>query len=75
MFKKADIIFVTDGEDYIDPAFAEEFSKEKKELRFTCYGISVESEISPALKGLCDQVVSVTDMANDVGAVEMLASL
>lgn len=75
VFKKADIIFVTDGEDRVSQQFVEEFAKAKQELRFTCYGISVDMEMSPALKHLCDHTVSVTDMANDVGAVEMLASL
>ncbi|MEH1842115.1 MAG: VWA domain-containing protein [Nostoc sp.] len=75
IFNKADIILVTDGEDSISPDFLDEFNKAKEELKFTCYGISVETEISSALRQVCDQTVSVTDMANDVGAVEMLSSL
>lgn len=64
-YKKADIIFITDGECAVSDDFIEEFRRRKAEKEFTCYGVHIGYQ-NYGLERFCDKIVKVSDFANDV---------
>ncbi|WP_456325930.1 VWA domain-containing protein [Desulfonauticus submarinus] len=63
-FKKADIIFITDGECIIPDSFLEQFQKEKKELDFKVYTILVDYQ-TDAVEKFSDTVLHIGDLGRD----------
>ncbi len=62
-FKKADIIFVTDGECYVDDSFEEEFIKDKKEMELSMYTILISCGEGSSLDNISDSVTSVSEFS------------
>lgn len=62
-FKKADIIFISDGECTIDSAFLADYHKAKKEKEFSCFGILI-GHSSTIMPQFCDQVFETPDLLN-----------
>jgi uncharacterized protein with von Willebrand factor type A (vWA) domain len=61
--KKADIVFLTDGECSVTPQFLEAFNAKKTEMEFTVYGINVGVHWNNIiLAGFCDQVILINDL-------------
>ena len=64
-FRKADIVFVTDGEDGVSDSFMETYNQDKKKLNFQCMGCvlggrSYQSE----LEKFTDEWFSASDLVN-----------
>ena len=63
-FKKADVIFVTDGEDTVSDSFLVAFNKAKKEKEFSVLSLVLGSNIS-TVEPFSDKVVQVADFINE----------
>lgn len=63
-YKKADIIFITDGECGVSDEFVVEWKKRKQEKEFTCFGVHIGYK-NLGLNRFCDKVVNVSNFAND----------
>nr|WP_285847107.1 VWA domain-containing protein [Sporosarcina luteola] len=63
-FKKADVVFVTDGEDSIKDSFLEEFSKKKKEKVFNVLSFIIGNSTNTA-EQFSDKVVMVKDFEDE----------
>jgi uncharacterized protein with von Willebrand factor type A (vWA) domain len=73
--KKADIVFLTDGESSDLPAkFKKRLAKRKDELGFTVYGLLLDEYYSAhqLLETFCDQVISVKDLHSASGIEAIL---
>ena len=66
-FKKADIIFVTDGQDNVSEGFLKSFSKLKTEKEFNVLSLVIGNGHS--VQRFSDKVVSIKNF-NDQGAFE-----
>lgn len=64
-FKKADIIFVTDGEDYVSDQFLENFHKSKKEKGFSVLSIVLGDEMTETVEKFSDRVVKASDFTDE----------
>src|SRR5512145_2415343 len=66
-FKKGDIVFITDGECQVEPAWAERFRKEKERLGFSLFSILID--LGPAslgtLKEFSDRISTITQLTGD----------
>jgi len=63
-FKKADIIFITDGECDVSDSFLEQFKKEKEDLEFKVYTILVDC-YTDTVKKFSDIILHTDDLEND----------
>lgn len=64
-FKRADIVFVTDGDCRIDGRFTQEFNAKKTEMEFTVYGFNVGREWNNhTLSQFCDHVTLISDLVS-----------
>ena len=64
-FDRADIIFITDGEDYF--GIGDRYNKVKAEKQFSPYGIAVGMGREPAsMKEFCDEVAAISDIAEEI---------
>lgn len=70
-FKRADIIFATDGCAELSPEFVEEYRRVKAEKSFACIGILIGPEAN-VLQGFCDEMFSVSDLLSDEAGNEAL---
>jgi uncharacterized protein with von Willebrand factor type A (vWA) domain len=66
-FKRGDIIFITDGECQVDPAWAEAFRDEKEKLGFSLFSILID--MGPAslgtLKEFSDRISTIKQLTGD----------
>jgi uncharacterized protein with von Willebrand factor type A (vWA) domain len=66
-FKKGDIVFITDGECQVEPAWAERFRQEKAKLGFSLFSILID--MGPAslgtLKEFSDRISTITQLTGD----------
>ena len=67
-FKSADILFITDGESYLNDDFIKEFKRVKEDKEFRCIGVLVDcgrhsSCDDGSLKEFCDNIVTVSSIA------------
>lgn len=74
-FKKADVVFITDGgarvaEEWLTPFLAFKATKE-----FKVYSVLIASDEAETVKKFSDGVAEMSDIANDVQATEIFASL
>lgn len=68
-FKKADILFVTDGQAKVSTEFLKEFLKRKEEKEFYVYGILISPErISVSLNSFCDTVVNINPQNGELAS-------
>ena len=67
-FKKADIVFITDGDCSISHEYCNKFNKLKEEKDFRCLGVQVDmgrgSYGRDSLKDFCDTVTTVSKIAD-----------
>lgn len=63
-FKKADVIFVTDGEDTVSDTFLVAFNKTKKEKEFSVLSLVLGSSVT-TVEPFSDKVVTLTDFTNE----------
>jgi len=66
-FKKADILFITDGDPYgnLTPDFKARYKATKEEKGFKCQGIIIGNGGSRYLDEFCDSVTNITDLNKD----------
>lgn len=74
-WKKADIVLLTDGSSYVYDDWLIPFKHSKQELKFTVYGVCIESSASEAIKNICDSVTSIADLAEDTKIASVLTSV
>ncbi|WOV86293.1 VWA domain-containing protein [Sporosarcina oncorhynchi] len=63
-FKKADIIFITDGEDEVDEQFLTLFNKKKSESSFQVLSLILTDE-SKTVEAFSDRVIKIVDFEDD----------
>lgn len=74
-FNKADIVFVTDGECYVDESFLTKFHEVKQEKEFKVLGVACEHVDPASLKGFCDRVLSVANVLDADAASNEIFSI
>jgi uncharacterized protein with von Willebrand factor type A (vWA) domain len=66
-YKKGDIVFITDGECQVTPAWAETFRQEKDRLGFSLYSVLID--VGPSslgtLKEFSDRITTVKQLTGD----------
>lgn len=72
--KRADIIFITDGECWLSHKFQENFAAQKETLEFSCYGMLVNSRNTKSLAKFCDRVWAVKNLQG-AGEIEEIFGL
>jgi uncharacterized protein with von Willebrand factor type A (vWA) domain len=67
-FKEADVLFITDGDCYVDDAFLRKFKQTKEEKEFRTLGVLVDmgrGHVSDSsLKEFCDSITLVSDVTD-----------
>jgi len=61
IFKKADIVFITDGECNVSSMFIDLFKKFKERNEVSCFSIMIGKYSDYGLKGFSDKIVNVND--------------
>lgn len=73
--RKGDVVFITDGECQVDPAWLAHFAEEKKRLGFRLFSVLID--VGPAsvhsLQALSDRLSSVRRLTSDAGGDLFLA--
>lgn len=72
-YKKADIVFITDGQ--ASESYAGTFKDKRKELGFTAYGILLQDGNERTLKTYCDQVLKVEDLTGPNTATDTVFAI
>lgn len=67
-FKRADIVFITDGRANVSRDFVEDFAKWKVSRGVTCYAVHVGTHNIGPLHLFGDKVLKIRDVANDIAA-------
>jgi uncharacterized protein with von Willebrand factor type A (vWA) domain len=66
-FKKGDVVFITDGECQVEPAWVEHFRREKERLGFSLFSILID--VGPAslgtLKEFSDRISTIKQLTGD----------
>lgn len=70
-FKRADVIFITDGECHIGEQFLLSFNQLKENKEFSCYGILVGCN-SQVVSKFCDEVFMVDDLVGESQANDQM---
>lgn len=71
-FDKADLVFITDGEDHIDVDFASKMKVKKKEKDFKIVSIIISDRKTEALARISDETHYIYDLANNSEDVDKL---
>jgi len=61
-FKKADVVFITDGNAPISPKFLSGFLDSKKSKEFRVFGVLIQSHNTETLKKFSDEIVDVAEL-------------
>ncbi|HET6871648.1 MAG TPA: VWA domain-containing protein [Sporolactobacillaceae bacterium] len=64
-FKKADVIFVTDGEAYLKPEFIKELNRKKREKEFSILSILLGTENAKTVKEFAEKIVKAKDFTDE----------
>jgi len=70
-FKKADVVFITDGNAPIGPKFLSGFLDSKKSKEFRIFGVLIQSHNAETLKKFSDEIIDVAELL-DVEAEPLL---
>lgn len=62
VYRKADVVFITDGHAPIDPKFLVDFLDLKKKREFRVLGVPIQTRDISALKEFSDQIVQVDEL-------------
>lgn len=65
-FKKADIVFITDGRASLDPKFIQKFQVKKKEKDFNVLTILLKAQHEKAVKVFSDKILQAKDFTDKV---------
>jgi uncharacterized protein with von Willebrand factor type A (vWA) domain len=71
-FKKADLIFITDGECNIPAEFQKKFNEAKKMKEFRVYSVLIGSTNDSTLKLFSDEIIHLTDLSKDGEALDLV---
>jgi uncharacterized protein with von Willebrand factor type A (vWA) domain len=74
-FKKADVVFITDGGAEVGAEWLAAFLKTKAECEFKVYSVLIASNEAETVKKFSDGVAVMSDVENDAEATEIFASL
>jgi len=74
-FKKADVVFITDGGARVAPEWLTAFLKMKTEKEFKVYSVLIASDEAETVKKFSDGVAEMSDVTNDAQATEIFAAL
>lgn len=69
-FKKADVVFITDGEAYLRTSFIENFNKTKKEKEFNVLTLLIEPDIrdeEETIRSFSDKVIEIQNFNEEGG--------
>jgi uncharacterized protein with von Willebrand factor type A (vWA) domain len=61
-FKKADVVFITDGNAPIGPKFLSGFLDSKKSKEFRVFGVLIQSHNTETLKKFSDEIIDVAEL-------------
>ncbi|NJD53028.1 MAG: VWA domain-containing protein [Candidatus Methanoperedens sp.] len=61
-YQKADVVFITDGQDPVAPKFLVEFLNSKKQREFRVLSVLVQSRDNTILKEFSDEIVKVDEL-------------
>jgi uncharacterized protein with von Willebrand factor type A (vWA) domain len=61
-FRKADVVFITDGNAPIGPKFLSGFLESKKSKEFRVFGVLIQSHNTETLKKFSDEIVDVAEL-------------
>jgi len=64
-FKKADVLFVTDGDSHVDDTWVQQFHQIKKEKLFSVISIQIGSDQGKTLKKFSNKVVNAKDFFDE----------
>lgn len=64
-FNKADVIFITDGDDTVSSHFIEQFNKKKEEKQFKVLTILLEEGYQGKVKPFSDEIVTATSFEDE----------
>lgn len=62
LFKRADVVFITDGEASIPENWAREFLEKKRRLQFSVIAVKLGLGDSPALRRIADEMIMADDL-------------
>jgi uncharacterized protein with von Willebrand factor type A (vWA) domain len=70
-YKKADIVFITDGEARLEKDFIKYFNKIKEEKEFSCFGVLIDAGYNSdgSLNSFCDKITKVSDFVKNSSKV------
>lgn len=67
-FEKADVIFITDGDDHVGEEFIETFNEKKKDKKFNVLSLVIGPErFHNYVKPFSDQIVGIEDFTDEKG--------
>jgi len=61
-FKKADVVFITDGKAPIGPKFLSGFLESKKSKEFRVFGVLIQSHNTETVKKFSDEIIEVAEL-------------
>ena len=74
-YKKADIVFITDGESSIDGSFLTKFKLAQQEKEFFVQGIIIEGYRTGNMNKFCDNVINFKDLNKDNQLVNIFSNV
>ena len=74
-YKKADIVFITDGESSIDNSFLTRFKLAQQEKEFFVQGIIIEGYRTGNMNKFCDNVINFKDLNKDNQLVNIFSNV
>jgi len=72
--KKADVIFITDGECDVSDEFVSDFRKAKKELEFRVYTVLI-SQRTRSVDRFSDEVLTIDDLTDDQHVLDTIYAI
>lgn len=68
-YKRGDIVFITDGECRVDPAWLKEFKRAKEDLGFSLFSVLIDvgSSSLGALKDFSDKITTISQLTSEAG--------
>jgi len=74
--KKADVVFITDGQASVPVRFMEEWNKCKTKKEFTCYGIEIGAPSNGGpLHIMSDKVLTLSDIGDDAHVTDVVLDI
>src|SRR5690606_26072392 len=81
-FKKADIVFITDGDSHVSDEFMEEFHQKKSEKRFSVHSVLINMSgggSTRTVSRFSDRIINVSNLADlegqNSGAIDIFGGM